>query len=63
MQVLRCVTVVMAGTAAIATASAAAYLMTSYGDVTRSYVINMAAKMADFAARRVNGTVPNALHP
>jgi len=53
----------MAGTAAIATASAAAYLMTSYGDVTRSYVINMAAKMADFAARRVNGTVPNALHP
>jgi len=47
---------VMAGTVAIATVSTSAYLMTSYGDVTWSYVNNMASKMAAFAAQRLSRT-------
>ena len=51
LQVLRRVTILIASTAAITTVSATAYLMTSHGDVTWSYINNMASKMAAFARR------------
>jgi len=54
LQVLRRVSVLLAGTAVATTVSAAVYLMTSHRDVTWSYIDDMARKVAALFARGPN---------